>query len=72
VQALIAVVAVDPALEAVTAETSIQNISSQRVLLKNDFVATGISTISQECDVVVWRRRVRWRGLAREGETSVL
>jgi len=52
---LIAVAAVDARIVAVTAETAVANLASQRVLAANGFGRTGERTDPEDGQLIVWR-----------------
>ena len=51
---LLAAARQDPRVRAVTAETALANLPSQRVLEANGFVQTGRSTDDDEGETIVW------------------
>ncbi|AKU98276.1 hypothetical protein AKJ09_04940 [Labilithrix luteola] len=48
----------DGRVSVVIAETSVNNVPSQRVLERNGFVRTGERTTEEDGDVIIWRRPV--------------
>jgi RimJ/RimL family protein N-acetyltransferase len=48
----------DRRLTAITAETAIGNLGSQRVLIANGFAAVGRSHDEEEGEMIVWRREI--------------
>ncbi len=49
----------DAAIEALTAETSVDNLASHRVLEKNDFVRTGHRIDEEDGEVIGWIKKLR-------------
>ena len=50
--------AADPRIRAVTAETALANLPSQRVLVANGFADVGRGHDDEEGETIVWRREV--------------
>jgi RimJ/RimL family protein N-acetyltransferase len=48
----------DPRISAITAETALGNLRSQRVLLANGFTDVGRSHDDEEGEMIVWRREI--------------
>lgn len=48
----------DPRLTAITAETALGNLASQRVLIANGFIDVGRSHDDEEGEMIVWRREI--------------
>ncbi len=56
VAALVAQAAAVPGVRAVTAETNLDNLSSQRVLAANGFARAGTRHDPQDGELILWRR----------------
>jgi RimJ/RimL family protein N-acetyltransferase len=59
VAAIVHLASADRAIEALTAETAVDNIASQRVLEKNDFVRTGHRIDEEDGEVIGWIKTLR-------------
>ena len=61
ISALIELSANELGVRCLTAETGIDNIASQRVLLRNDFVRTGMRKDSKDGELICWERLLALR-----------
>jgi RimJ/RimL family protein N-acetyltransferase len=54
VAAIVQIASADPTIDALTAETAIDNLASQRVLEKNGFARTGERITAEDGTVTQW------------------
>jgi RimJ/RimL family protein N-acetyltransferase len=59
VRAMLILAENDPAIHTITAETTIENIASQRVLERNGFVRTGQRLDPEDGELITWRAELQ-------------